>query len=81
MIMTLAQYKQFINTARNRPHHFTTITFKSIEPVIGWYKTSDENIVIVAVFYQNILLPMDIISDETMDQLYTILERDLNGNS
>lgn len=79
MITTLKQYKQLVNTVRHKPHYFTTIEFGSIELVLGYYKTSDDNLNIVAVFYQNIMLPMEIISDETLSKLTVELENDVKG--
>lgn len=78
MITTLKEYKQLCTTVReHKPIKFRTIEYKSICLNLAYHQDKDGDTEIVAVFYQNILLPMDIISDETYGDLTVKLESEV----
>ena len=78
MITTLKEYKALPVT--KKPIKFRTIEFKSICLNLAYHQDKDGDTEIVAVFYQNVMLPMDVISDDTYGDLTVKLESEVKDD-
>lgn len=75
MITTLKEYKALPVT--KKPIKFRTIEFKSICLNLAYHQDKDGDTATISVFYQNIMLPMEIISDDTLSELTVLLESEV----